>query len=81
MECSAHTQSAPSAAGWRQRVSGAIVIQLTPELKDTEAEEAAFERVRQAARNHLDNDAIFDPAKGLDHQYQVPEFTWGPILH
>jgi hypothetical protein len=61
--------------------SGAIVIQLTPELKDIEAEEAAFERVRQNARNHLNNDAIFDPAKGLDYQYRVPEFVWGPILH
>lgn len=61
--------------------NGAIVIQLTPELKDTAAEEAAFERARQDARSHLDNDAFFDPAKGLDHQYRVPEFVWGPILH
>jgi hypothetical protein len=61
--------------------SGGIVIQLTPELKDIETEEAAFERVRQDARNHLNNDAFFDPAKGLDHQYRVPEFTWRPILH
>ena len=61
--------------------SGAIVIQLTPELKDIAAEEAAFERVRQDARNHLNNDAFFDPAKGLDYQYRVPEFVWGPILH
>ena len=61
--------------------NGAIVIQLTPELKDIAAEEAAFERVRQDARNHLNNDAFFDPAKGLDYQYRVPEFVWGPILH
>lgn len=61
--------------------NGSIVIQLTPELKDTVAEEAAFERVRQDARNHLNNDAFFDPAKGLDHRYRVPEFVWGPIVH
>ena len=61
--------------------SGAIVIQLTPELKDIAAEEAAFERVRQDARNHLNNNAFFDPTKGLDYQYRVPEFVWGPILH
>jgi hypothetical protein len=61
--------------------TGAIVIQLTPELKDIAAEEAAFERVRQDARNHLNNDAFFDLAKGLDYQYRVPEFVWGPILH
>jgi hypothetical protein len=61
--------------------NGSIVIQLTPELKDTAAEEAAFERARQDARNYLDNDVFFDPAKGLDHQYRVPEFVWGPILH
>ena len=61
--------------------TGAIVIQLTPELKDIAIEEAAFERVRQDARNHLNNDAFFDPAKGMDYQYRVPEFVWGPILH
>jgi hypothetical protein len=61
--------------------NGAIVIQLTPELKDIAAEEAAFERVRQDTRNHLNNDAFFDLAKGLDYQYRVPEFVWGPILH
>jgi hypothetical protein len=60
---------------------GAIVIQLTSELKDIAAEEAAFERARQDARNHLNNDAFFDPAKGLDYQYRVPEFVWGAILH
>ena len=58
--------------------SGAIVIQLTPELKDVEAEEAAFERVRQDARSHLNNDAFFDPAKGLDHQYRVPSSLGDP---
>lgn len=60
---------------------GSIVVQLTPELKDIAAEEAAFDRVRQKARNHLNNDAFFDPAKGLDHRYRVPEFVWGPIFH
>jgi hypothetical protein len=61
--------------------NGSIVVQLTPELKDIAAEEAAFERVRQDARNHLNNDAFFDPAKGLDYRYRVPEFVWGPIFH
>lgn len=61
--------------------NGSIVVQLTPELKDITAEEAAFERVRQEARNHLNNDAFFDLAKGLDHRYRVPEFVWGPIFH
>jgi hypothetical protein len=65
----------------RELDNGSVVIQLTPELKDIAAEEAAFERVRQDARSHLNNDAFFDPAKGLDYQYRVPEFVWGPILH
>jgi hypothetical protein len=60
--------------------NGSIVIQLTPELKDITAEEVEFERVRQEARNHLNNDAFFDAAKGLDHRYRVPEFVWGPIF-
>jgi hypothetical protein len=61
--------------------NGSIVVQLTPELKDITAEEAAFERVRQEARDHLNNDAFFDLAKGMDHRYRVPEFVWGPILN
>jgi len=61
--------------------NGSIVVQLTPELKDIATEEAAFERVRQDARNHLGNDAFFDLAKGMDHRYRVPDFVWGPILH
>lgn len=61
--------------------NGSIVVQLTPELKDTATDEAAFERVRQEARNHLNKDAFFDPAKGLGDRYRVPEFVWEPILH
>ena len=61
--------------------NGSIIVQLTPELRDTAAEEAAFERARQDARNHLNNDAFFDPIKGPDYQYRVPEFSWAPILH
>lgn len=61
--------------------NGSIVVQLTPELKDMATEEAAFERVREDARKHLDNDAFFDLAKGMDHRYRVPEFVWGPILN
>ena len=61
--------------------NGSIVVQLTPELKDTITEEAAFERARQGARDYLNNNAFFDPIKGLDFQYRVPEFSWGPILH
>jgi hypothetical protein len=61
--------------------SGSIVVQLTPELKDITTEEAAFEQVRQDARNHLNNDAFFDLAKGMDYRYRVPEFVWGPILN
>jgi len=65
----------------RELDNGSIIVQLTPELKDTAAEEAAFERARQDARNHLNNDAFFDPIKGPDYKYRVPEFSWGPILH
>lgn len=60
--------------------NGSIAVQLTPELKDITTEEAAFERARQEAREHLNNDAFFDPAKGLTYRYRVPEFVWGPVL-
>ena len=69
------------AYGVKELEDGSIVVQLTPELKDITSEEAAFERVRQEARNHLNNDAFFDLAKGLDYRYRVPEFVWGPIFH
>jgi hypothetical protein len=61
--------------------NGAIVLQLTPELTDTETREAAFDRAAEDARKHLDSDVLFDPAKGKDHPYRVPEFSWGPIPH
>ena len=64
----------------KELANGSIVVQLTPDLRDTATEEAAFERARQDARDHLDNDAFFDPVKGPNHQYRVPEFLWGPIL-
>jgi hypothetical protein len=60
--------------------NGSIVVQLTPELRNITDEEAAFERVRQEARNHLNNDAFFDLAKGSEYHYRVPEFVWGPII-
>lgn len=65
----------------RELDNGSILLQLTPELTDTATEEAAFERIRQLARNHLGADAFFDPAKGADYQYQVPQFAWRPVLH
>ncbi len=55
--------------------NGSIVIQLTPELKDIAAEEAAFERVRQDARNHLNNDVFFDPARGGNRQFPAAKNT------
>jgi len=61
--------------------NGSILVQLTPELKDITSDEAAFERVRQDARNHLDNDAFFDLAKGMNYRYRVPEFVWAPTLN
>jgi hypothetical protein len=60
--------------------NGSIIIQLTPELTDAAADETAFEGARQRARSHLDNDAFFDPLKGSDYQYRVPEFLWGPVV-
>lgn len=59
---------------------GGIVLQLTPELADVTADEAAFERTRDAVRRHLDSDAIYDPSKGMNHRYKVPEFSWAPVL-
>jgi hypothetical protein len=60
--------------------NGSIVIQLTPRLTHAIADEDAFERARHRARNHLDNDAFFDPLKGLDYKYRVPKFVWAPVL-
>lgn len=59
---------------------GGIVLQLTPELADVAADETAFERIRDGVRRHLDSDAIYDPGKGMNHRYKVPEFSWAPVL-
>jgi hypothetical protein len=61
--------------------NGSIAIQLTPKLSDAAADEAAFERLRKAVRDHLNSNAIFDEEKGAKHRYTIPEFVWGPILH
>ncbi len=61
--------------------NGSVVIQLTPDLNDTVTDEIAFESVRQAVRDHLDSDAIFDQKRGAEYRYKVPEFVWGPVLH
>jgi hypothetical protein len=61
--------------------NGSIVLQLTPKLTDILADESHFERVRQAVRVHLCADAFFDPDKGQQHVYRVPQFTWKPQLH
>src|SRR5882757_6757942 len=37
--------------------NGSVVLQLTPDLRDTVTDEAAFEGVRKAVKDHLDSDA------------------------
>jgi hypothetical protein len=60
--------------------NGSVVIQLTPNVRDTVTDEAAFESARKAVRDHLDSNAFFDERKGADYQYAVPEFVWSPVL-
>jgi hypothetical protein len=60
--------------------NGSVVLQLTPDLRDTVTHEAAFEGVRKAVKDHLDSDAFLDPRKGTEHRYAVPEFVWSPVL-
>ena len=61
--------------------NGSVVLQLTPDLRDTVTDEAAFEGVRKAVKDHLDSDAFLDVRKGTEYRYAVPEFVWGPVLH
>jgi hypothetical protein len=61
--------------------NGSVVLQLTPDLRDTVTDEAAFEGVRKAVKDHLDSDAFLDARKGTEHRYAVPEFVWSPVLH
>jgi hypothetical protein len=60
--------------------NGSVVLQLTPDLRDTVADEAAFESVRQAVKDHLDSDAFLDARKGTEYRYAVPQFVWSPVL-
>jgi hypothetical protein len=60
--------------------NGSVLVQLTENLVDAAADEVAFEDIRSRVKYHLNSDAFYDPKKGMNHQYQVPEFTWHPIL-
>lgn len=55
---------------------GSILLQLTPCLKDIGQDEVAFEKQRQLVREHLNNDAFYDPARGPEAKYRVPKFAW-----
>jgi len=61
--------------------NGSVVLQLTPDLSDTATDEAAFENVRKAVKDHLSSDAFLDARKGTEYRYAVPEFVWSPVLH
>jgi hypothetical protein len=60
--------------------NGSVVLQLTPDLRDTVTDEAAFESVRKAVKDHLESDAFLDVRKGTEYRYTVPEFEWSPVL-
>jgi hypothetical protein len=60
--------------------NGSVVLQLTPHQRDTATDEAAFESVRKAVKDHLDSDAFLDARKGTEYRYAVPQFVWSPVL-
>ena len=63
--------------------NGSIVVQLTPTLVEAVENEAAFETRRKDVKAYLEGDGpvFFDPEKGADFAYRVPEFQWAPILN
>jgi hypothetical protein len=63
--------------------NGLIMLQLTPTLVEAVENEAAFEARRKDVKAHLEGDGLvfFDPEKGADFAYRVPEFKWAPILN
>jgi len=51
-----------------------VYIQLSQELSDLQYRWDEVESVRQAVKLHLNQDSFFDPEKGFDYTYNVPEF-------
>lgn len=49
-------------------------IQLTDDIRDLETRFDDVEKVRQAVKEHLNNNAFFDESLGANHSYNVPFF-------
>jgi hypothetical protein len=61
--------------------NGSVLMQLTEFPGESEEEPNGYQNRKDLVKNHLSLDAFFDPNKGADHKYFVPEFSWREPLH
>lgn len=61
----------------RELNNGSIYLQISESPLDLVTEPAYLDLVRQAIKNHLNQDSFFDAAKPLDHIYSTPKFELG----
>jgi hypothetical protein len=61
--------------------NGSVLVQLTEFPGDSGEGPNGYQNRKDLVKNHLSSDAFFDPNKGADHKYFVPEFSWREPLH
>jgi hypothetical protein len=60
----------------RELENGSVFIQLTEFPGESGEGPNSYQARKALAKNHLNSDAFFDPGKGVDYRYFVPEFSW-----
>lgn len=53
-----------------------IYVQLSESLSDLRTHYEDVEAVRRKVKQHLDSNAFFDPSKGEEHEYNIPQFAF-----
>ncbi len=60
----------------RELSQGMIYVQLSESLSDLRTNYEGVEAVRRGVKQHLDSNAFFDPSKGEEHEYNIPQFAF-----
>lgn len=65
----------------RELENGSILIQLTESLDESSEGLNRYQARKKLVKDHLNPEAFFDPNKGIEHKYSVPDFCWSEPLH
>jgi hypothetical protein len=65
----------------RELANGAILIQLTEHLDESDEALCSYQACKALVKGHLNSNAFFSLEKGTDHGYSIPKFVWREVLH